>query len=376
MNSWIKNINLEGDRTIWGVVLALSLSSVLVVYSTAGWHFLFSHITKLLLGLFAIYVVHKIKFKYFSKIGQIGFLFSLFLLVLVLLIGVSVNGASRWLQIANLQFQPSDIAKLAILVYIARQISMQRDYLHDFKELFWHVLGPLILVCVLILPNNFSTAALVFINGLVLMFVGKIRIKFIAAIIAFAFVGALTIYATAKFTPLGTKIMPRSATWVSRIDSFFVDADGDEQTKDFQQTQALVAIQNGGMTGVGPGKSTQRNILPYSSSDFIYAIIIEEYGLFGGLLALLFYLILMFRAIRITLRVESVFGSLLATGLMFSLVFQALINMLVSVEVLPVTGQTLPLISMGGTSIVFSCIAIGIVLSVSRDATDRKYEKA
>ena len=199
----------------------MSLSSVLVVYSTAGWHFLFSHITKLLLGLFAIYVVHKIKFKYFSKLGQLGFLFSLFLLVLVLLIGVSVNGASRWLQIANLQFQPSDVAKLAILVYMARQISMQRDFLHDFKELFWHVLGPLILVCVLILPNNFSTAALVFINGLVLMFVGKIRIKFIAAIVAFAFVGALTIYATAKFTPLGTKIMPRSATWVSRIDSFF-----------------------------------------------------------------------------------------------------------------------------------------------------------
>jgi len=328
------------------------------------------------LGLFAMYVVHKIKFKYFSKIGQIGFLFSLFLLVLVLLIGVSVNGASRWLQFANLQFQPSDVAKLAILVYMARQISKQRDYLHDFKELFWHVLGPLILVCVLILPNNFSTAALVFINGLVLMFIGKIRIKFITAIIGFAFVGALTIYATAKFTPLGTKIMPRSATWVSRIDSYFVDAEGDEQTKDFQQTQALVAIQNGGMTGMGPGKSTQRNILPYSSSDFIYAIIIEEYGLFGGVLALLFYLILMFRAIRIALRVESVFGSLLTTGLMFSLVFQALINMLVSVEVLPVTGQTLPLISMGGTSIVFSCIAIGIVLSVSRDATDRKYEKA
>ena len=376
MSSWIKNINLEGDKTIWGAVLALSLSSILVVYSTAGWHFLFSHITKLLLGLFAMYVVHKINFKYFSKLGQLGFLFSLFLLVLVLLIGVSVNGASRWLQIAGQQFQPSDVAKLAILVYMARQISKQRDYLHDFKELFWYVLGPLTLVCFLILPNNFSTSALVFINGLVLMFVGKIRIKFIAAIIGFAFVGALTIYGTAKFTSLGTKIMPRSATWVSRIDSFFIDVEGDEQSKDFQQTQALVAIQNGGMTGVGPGKSTQRNILPYSSSDFIYAIIIEEYGLFGGVLVLLFYLILMFRAIRIALRVESVFGSLLAMGLMFSLVFQALINMLVSVEVLPVTGQTLPLISMGGTSIVFSCIAIGIVLSVSRDATDRKYEKA
>jgi cell division protein FtsW len=170
--------------------------------------------------------------------------------------------------------------------------------------------------------------------------------------------------------------MPRSATWVSRIDSFFIDSEGDEQTKDFQQTQALVAIQNGGVTGLGPGKSTQRSILPYSSSDFIYAIIIEEYGLFGGVMALLFYLILLFRAIRISLRIESVFGSLLSIGLMFSLVFQALINMLVSVEIIPVTGQTLPLISMGGTSIVFSCIAIGIVLSVSRDATDRAYGKA
>jgi cell division protein FtsW len=376
MSSWIKNINLEGDRTIWGAVLALSLFSVLVVYSTAGWHFLFNHIMKLLLGLLAMYVVHKIKFKYFSKLGQLGFLFSLVLLVLVLLIGVSINGASRWLQIAGQQFQPSDVAKLAILIYMARQISKQRDYLDNLKDLVWYVLGPLLLVCALILPNNFSTAALVFINGLVLMFVGKIRIKFIAGIIGVAFVGAITIYSAAKFTSFGTKIMPRSATWVSRIDSFFIDVEGDEQTKDFQQTQALVAIQNGGVTGLGPGKSTQRSILPYSSSDFIYAIIIEEYGLFGGVMALLFYLILLFRAIRISLRIESVFGSLLSIGLMFSLVFQALINMLVSVEIIPVTGQTLPLISMGGTSIVFSCIAIGIVLSVSRDATDRAYEKA
>ncbi len=265
-----------------------------------------------------MYVVHKIKFKYFSKLGQIGFFFSLVLLVLVLLIGVSINGASRWLNIAGFQFQPSDVAKLAILIYMARQISIQRDYLHNFKDLAWYVLGPLVLVCVLILPNNFSTSALVFINGLVLMFVGKIRLKFIAGIIAFSFVAALTIYSVAKFTNLGTKIIPRSATWVSRIDSFFIDAEGDEQTKDFQQTQALVAIQNGGITGLGPGKSTQRSIVPFSSSDFIYAIIIEEYGLFGGVMALLFYLILMFRAIRIALRIESVFGSLLTIGLIFS----------------------------------------------------------
>jgi cell division protein FtsW len=377
LNSWIKNINLEGDRTIWGTVLALSLFSVLVVYSTAGWYFLFNHIIKLLLGLFAMYVVHKIKFKYFSKLGQIGFLFSLVLLVLVLLIGVSINGASRWLQIAGQQFQPSDVAKLAILIYMARQISKQRDCLDNLKDLVWYVLGPLLLVCALILPNNFSTAALVFINGLVLMFVGKIRIKFIIGIIGVAFVAAIAIYAAEKFFPVVVaEIMPRSATWVSRIDSFFIYTEGDEQTKDFQQIQALVAIQNGGVTGLGPGKSTQRSILPYSSSDFIYAIIIEEYGLFGGVMALLFYLILLFRAIRISLRIESVFGSLLSIGLMFSLVFQALINMLVSVEIIPVTGQTLPLISMGGTSILFSCIAIGIVLSVSRDATDRAYGKA
>jgi cell division protein FtsW len=376
LNSWIKNINLEGDRTIWGLVLALSLFSILVVYSTAGWYFLFNHIIKLLLGLLAMYVVHKIKFKYFSKLGQLAYLLSLGLLILVFIIGVSVNGASRWLQIAGQQFQPSDVAKLAILIYMARQLSKQRDYLDNLKDLVWYVLGPLLLVCALILPNNFSTAALVFINGLVLMFVGKIRIKFIAGIIGVAFVGAIAIYASAKYTSFGTKIMPRSATWVSRIDSFFIDVEGDEQTKDYQQTQALIAIKNGKIFGQGPGKSTQRSILPYSSSDFIYAIIIEEYGLFGGVMALLFYLILLFRAIRISLRIESVFGSLLVVGLMFSLVFQAIINMLVSVAVLPVTGQTLPLISLGGTSIVFTCIAIGIVLSISRDSTDRSYEKA
>ena len=170
--------------------------------------------------------------------------------------------------------------------------------------------------------------------------------------------------------------MPRSATWVSRVDNFLLAGDEQQMDKDYQQTQALVAIQNGGIYGVGPGKSTQRSILPYSYSDFIYAIILEEYGLIGGVSAILFYLILFFRAVRIFLKSASVFGSLVAIGLMFSLVFQAFINMLVSVEIMPVTGQTLPLISMGGTSIVFSCIAIGIVLSISRDSIEGEYEKS
>ena len=376
MRNLVNNINLRGDRTIWFIVFALVLFSMLVVYSTAGWHYLFKHSIKILIGIFSMYIVHNIKFKYFSKIGQLTYFLSLGLLVLVFIIGVSINGASRWLTIAGLQFQPSDIAKLAILLFIARNLSKYRHLLHNFKDLFWYILMPLIIICILILPNNFSTAALVFINGLVLMFIGRVKIKFILATLITSFMLALSIYLFAKYTDIPSKIIPRSATWVSRIDSFLFKKEGSIQTTDFQQTQALVAIQNGGIQGVGPGKSIQRNILPYSSSDFIFAIIIEEYGVIGGGVVIFLYLILLFRAVKLALSTASVFGSLVALGLMFSMVFQALINMLVSVEVLPVTGQTLPLISMGGTSIVFTCISMGIILSISRDSSDRDYEKA
>lgn len=356
--------------------MLLSLFSIMVVYSAAGWSDLISHIPKLLIGLFAMYVVHLIPFKYFSKLGQLGYFTSLLLLVLVLVIGVTINGASRWINIVGLQFQPSDVAKLTVILFMARQISVNRDILSSFKEFIWYILAPLVIVCLLILPNNFSTSALVFINGLVLMFVGKIRFQFIARVLGMALIAVFIIYASAKWTPLGASVMPRSATWVSRVDNFLLGGDEQQMDKDYQQTQALVAIQNGGIYGVGPGKSTQRSILPYSESDFIYAIVLEEYGLIGGFSAIMFYLILLFRAVRISLKSESVFGSLVAIGLMFSLVFQAFINMLVSVEVIPVTGQTLPLISMGGTSIVFSCIAIGIVLSISRNSLEGEYEKA
>jgi cell division protein FtsW len=376
MSSMFENIKLKGDKTIWIIVFALSLFSVMVVYSAAGWADLTSHIVKLSIGLIAMYIVHLIPFKYFSKLGQIGYFTSLLLLLLVLVIGISINGASRWVNIAGLQFQPSDVAKLTVILYMARQISINRDNLKGIKEFVWYILAPLVIVCALILPNNFSTSALVFINGLVLMFVGRIKLNFIAKVLGLSFLAAVLIYGAAKFTPFGTKIIPRSATWVSRIDSYFVDNGAELMDKDYQQTQALVAIQNGSLLGVGPGKSTQRSILPYSESDFIFAIILEEYGLIGGVIALLCYLILLFRAIKISLKIDSIFGSLIVIGLMFSLVFQALINMLVSVEIMPVTGQTLPLISMGGTSLVFTFIAIGIVLSVSRNSLEGEYEKA
>ena len=378
MTGFIKKINLEGDKVIWAIVLALSIFSVLVVYSTAGWKFLFSHLIKLSIGLFFLYQVHKIKFKYFAKIGVLGFVISIVLLILVFIMGVTVNGASRWLSIAGFQFQPSDIAKLSILLFMARQLSKYRNEIKDFKKLFLYVLAPLVVICALILPNNFSTSALIFLNGLVLMYVARVKVKYIVSIIGIGLFSALLIYGFAKTYPESTnKIMPRSSTWVSRIDSYISIEKKQELDKDYQQQQALVAIYNGGFSGVGPGKSTQRNILPYSSSDFIFAIMVEEYGfVMGALIPILLYLILFYRALRIAIKITSVFGGLLCIGLMFSLVFQAFVNMLVSVGVLPVTGQTLPLISMGGTSILFTCITVGVILSVSNDTSDRGYETA
>ena len=378
MSEILKNINLKGDKVIWGVIISLSLFSVLLVYSTAGWKYLFSHLIKLSVGLFFLYQVHKIKFKYFAKIGVLGFVISIILLLLVFVIGVTVNGASRWLSVAGVQFQPSDIAKLSILLFMARQLSKYRHEIKDFKFLFLYVLAPLIVICSLILPNNFSTSALIFLNGLVLMFVAKVNIKYIVSIIGLGIFGALFIYGIAKISPeISNKIMPRSATWISRVDSYFNTKEVKKLDQDYQQQQALVAIYNGGFSGVGPGKSTQRNILPYSSSDFIFAIMVEEYGLLlGAIFPILLYLILFYRALRIATKIASVFGGLICIGLMFSLVFQAFVNMLVSVGVLPVTGQTLPLISMGGTSILFTCITLGIILSVSNDTSDREYETA
>jgi cell division protein FtsW len=378
MSEILKNINIKGDKVIWGVIISLSLFSVLLVYSTAGWKYLFSHLIKLSVGLFFLYQVHKIKFKYFAKIGVLGFVISIILLLLVFAIGVTVNGASRWLSVAGVQFQPSDIAKLSILLFMARQLSKYRDEIKEFKFLFLYALAPLIVICSLILPNNFSTSALIFLNGLVLMFVAKVNIKYIVSIIGLGIFGALFIYGIAKISPeISNKIMPRSATWISRVDSYFNTKEVRKLDQDYQQQQALVAIYNGGFSGVGPGKSTQRNILPYSSSDFIFAIMVEEYGLLlGAIFPMLLYLILFYRALRIATKIASVFGGLICIGLMFSLVFQAFVNMLVSVGVLPVTGQTLPLISMGGTSILFTCITLGIILSVSNDTSDREYETA
>ena len=372
---------LKGDKVIWVIMLLLSLLSTLVVYSAVvtlahkykqgnSEFFLIKHFGFIVSGFILAYFFHKIKYTTFSKISQIGFYLCIPLLLFTLLKGVSTGEATRWLQIpgTSLTFQSSDVAKIMLLIYVARVITLKFDLLQDFKGLAIHLLLPIFIICVLILPANFSTAALLFLNCLFLMFIGRVKLKFLAYIllicIGFAMVLGLLIYTVPD-------LIPRGKTWKSRIENF---SSGDSKNN-YQSEQAKIAIATGGIIGKGPGNSTQRAFLPQASSDFIYAIIIEEYGLITALLILFLYLILFFRGIRILRDSDKTFGGLISVGLSFSLVFQALINMAVAVNLFPVTGQPLPLISMGGTSIWFTMISLGIILSVSKSNNDKAAEQ-
>jgi cell division protein FtsW len=320
-----------------------------------------------------MYLVHKFNYKIFSRLSQIGLIISVPLLLFTLFKGISAGEANRWLEIPGigLTFQTSDFAKLALIVYVARMLTVKKDELKDFKVILKSIILPVGLICALILPANFSTAALIFFTCLLIMFVGRVPVKFIGAIIGSCILVGIIGGAVIFVKP---DIMRRGATWKARIENF---VSGDSQSN-YQSEQAKIAVARGFPFGVGPGNSTQRNFLPQAASDFIFAIIIEEYGSLMGILLLFLYLILFFRAIRILRKAEKTFGGLLAVGLSFSLVFQAMINMAVAVNLFPVTGQPLPLVSMGGTSIWFTSIAIGIILSVSREVydTDEKEELA
>ena len=363
---------LKGDRVIWTIVFLLSLLSILVVYSSVVTlahkykqgnteSYLISHSIKIISGIVIMYFVHKLKYTIFSRIAQMGIMLVIPLLLFTLLKGVSAGEASRWVEIPGLglTFQSSDVAKIILLIFVARTLTIKQGKLEDFKSVFKYLLLPIGVICLLILPANFSTAALLFINCLFLMFVGQVKLKFIGyilgACVGFALLLGIIIY---QFPDL----IPRGQTWKARIENF---SKGDSKNN-YQSEQAKIAIGTGGIIGKGPGNSTQRAFLPQASSDFIYAIIIEEYGLFTGFTILFLYMVLLFRGIRILRDSEKPFGGLMAIGLSFGLVFQALINMAVAVNLFPVTGQPLPLVSMGGTSIWFTCIAIGIILSVSR----------
>ena len=372
---------LKGDRVIWTIVFLLSLLSILVVYSSVvtlankykqgnAESYLIKHAITIVGGIFIMYFIHKLRYTLFSRVGQIGIFLVIPLLLFTLLKGVSAGGASRWIEIPGLglTFQSSDIAKIVLLIYVARTITVKQGQLNDLKSVLRYIILPVGVICALILPANFSTASLLFVCCLFTMFVGGIHIKIILKILGMCLVGAILFLILVWNAP---DAIPggRGRTWRARLENF---NKGDAKNN-YQSEQAKIAIATGGVIGKGPGNSTQRAFLPQASSDFIYAIIIEEYGLFTGFIMLFLYMILLFRGIRILRDSEKTFGGLMAVAISFSLVFQALINMAVAVNLFPVTGQPLPLVSMGGTSIWFTCVAIGIILSVSR-ANETKEE--
>ncbi|MFC2107115.1 FtsW/RodA/SpoVE family cell cycle protein [Bacteroidota bacterium] len=377
MNTILRNI--KGDKVIWVVVILLSIFSILAVYSSTGTlaykyksgnteYYVFKHLVILALGFILMYLTHLIKYTYFSRIFQIALYVAFPLLILTLLIGLNLNEAKRVLPLPfNLTFQTSDLAKLTLIMVIARALTKKDIDLNVFKNAVRYLFLPTILICGLILPSNFSTAALLFSICIILMFIGRVKLKYIGYFIAMMIFALFLLFLVNKAFP---GAVPRAQTWENRMKSFF-QKDNKDDDNVYQVEQSKIAIASGGLFGKMPGNSTQRNFLPHPYSDFIFAIIIEEYGLVGGTFVVLLYLILFFRIVKIVTKVPRNFGALIAFGVGFSLVFQALINMMVAVNLLPVTGQPLPLVSMGGTSIWFTSIAIGIILSVSKEIDNK-----
>ncbi len=363
----------KGDRVIWGVIFTLSIFSLLAVYSSTGTlaykyqegntaYYIIKHFVLLAAGLSIIFITHLIPYKYYSRLSQVFLYLSIFLLAITLVMGTSLNQASRWLTLPGLGFtiQTSDFAKLALIMYIARVLSLRQDdkKLNDFNGVFVSLILPIVIVCGLIMPANLSTAVILFSTSFLLMFIGRVKVKYLVGV---GFVGILVVALIIAGVVISGK-QGRVGTWQHRIESFT----GGESEDNYQVEQSKIAIATGGIFGKGPGNSSQRNFLPHPYSDFIYSIIIEEYGFFGGVIVLFLYLFLLYRAGVIVRKSRRTFAAFLAIGLTISLVFQAMINMGVAVHLFPVTGQTLPLVSMGGSSILFTGVAFGIILSVSR----------
>ena len=365
---------LKGDKIIWFTIIGLIIFSLLAVYSSteslafreAGgslFYYLLKHSFVLVLGVLVMYTAHRIHFKYFSRLAQIFLWISVPLLIYTLFFGTNINEARRWitLPVVNLTFQTSDFAKLALIMYTARVLSKKQREIKKLKEAFLPIILPIVMVCLLIVPANLSTAVVLFFTCLVILFIGRVKTQHILATLG---LGVFAFTLLVAYQSISNN-KGRLETWKQRIEDYRQDDDGP-----FQIQQAKIAIVKGGIVRLAPGKSTQRNYLPHPYSDFIYAIIIEEYGLVGGGIVMLLYLILLYRCIRIVIKSPRAFGALLAVGLGFSLVVQAFINMGVNVHLLPVTGLTLPMVSMGGSSIWFTGLALGMILSVSRNAEE------
>ncbi len=358
---------IKGDKVIWTVIIILSLYSLVMAYSSssnlafriAGGNvipYLMKHLVILVMGVVLIIYLQFFNFKYFSRLSQIGIFVSIVLLFVTLLFGVNKGNASRWI----MGFQPSDLAKLILVIYVSRMLVYKQVKIKHFKKGLLPILWPISVICALILPADFSTAAMLFLVCFIMLFVGGAKLKHLGSIVGSGLaVFLLLILINLAFPGL----LPRVDTWKSRIVSF----ESGDKKENYQAEMAKRAVANGFLFGKGPGKGNIKNDLYSAQSDFIYASSIEEFGsILGGLGIVVLYLILFFRSIRIMNKTESKFGSYVVFGLSFMMVFQSLINMGVGVNLFPVTGQPLPLISMGGTSILFTCISFGIILNISR----------
>jgi len=383
----------RGDKYIWGIVIILALTSVLVVYSATGSlaykknHgnvelYLFKQLAFMFVGMLIIYFLHKVNYTVFSRMASILLVISIPLLIYTLAFGAKINEGTRWIKvpIINMTFQTSDFAKIALFMYLSRVLSKKQEDIKDFKKGFLPTIIPVVIVCALIMPANLSNALLTGATSLLLMFIGRVSLKHIVLTIALAMIPIALIISLAVITykpkvadeeskkeAMSEKLtgMGRLGTWVKRTQDFIY---GSNQDIPYQVQQAKMAIANGGILfGKGPGNSIARNYLPQAYNDFIFAIIIEEYGLFGGAFIMFIYMLFLFRGIRIFRKCPYAFGAFLALALSFTLTIQAIANMAVNVNIVPVTGVTLPLISMGGSSFLFTCAAIGIILSVARN---------
>ena len=381
----------QGDRVIWIVIIILALISLMAVYSATGTYanakydgkntyVLLNHAFRLVLGLGAVYAAHRLKYTYYSRLFQIAFWISIPLLAYTLFFGVNLNEAQRVVSILGVSFQSSDFAKIALIGYLARELTLKQNEIKSFKSAFIPLVLPVVVVVGLIFPENFSTAGILLASCLVLLFVGRINMKYLLGILACALV-LMSIYLVIVLNVAEDK--GRTGVWVQRMESFVEKFKDDEDksaeelareadAEEFQSIQSRIAIAGGGVIGKGPGRSTQRNYHPHPYSDFIFAIIVEEYGLVMGAFVVLLYLILLYRAIRIMVTIPQSFGGFVAFGLAFMMVMQAMVNIGVAVGMFPVTGQPLPFVSMGGTSILFTGCALGIILSVSKELDKTK----
>ncbi|WP_276088828.1 FtsW/RodA/SpoVE family cell cycle protein [Pedobacter sp. JY14-1] len=367
----------KGDRWIWLIIILLSLISIMVVYSSTSTLafkrgvgveklLLTKHVVFVLIGIAMIYVSHLLDYRYYAGISKVLMIITIPLLIYTLIFGANVNDASRWVKIPviGLTFQTSDLAKLSLITFLARMLTRKQENIKDVREAFIPIMGSVCAVFVLIAWANMSTALMLFGVSILLLIIGRISIKQIMLVCAGGFVLLLFV----------AFLGPRKEVYISRINTF-LHPERQNSDKTFQSDHSKIALASGGFFGKGPGNSIEKNFLPHPYSDFVFAMIIEEYGTAGGVIVMVLYLVLLYRCIKIVTRAPKAFGALLAAGLGFSLTIQAFANMAVAVGLGPVTGVPLPLVSMGGTSLLFTSIAFGIILSVSKDIEENENNK-